>query len=35
MPKLNLGRVKGDPLTWDDLTDEQKASLKGQKGDIP
>lgn len=23
----------GDPLTWDDLTDEQKASLKGNKGD--
>ena len=27
MPKLNLGRVKGDPLTWDDLTDEQKQRL--------
>lgn len=24
---------KGDPLTWDDLTPEQKASLKGEKGD--
>lgn len=35
MPKLNLGRVKGDPLTWDDLTNEQKASLKGEKGDMP
>lgn len=31
--ELNLGRVKGDPLTWDDLTDEQKESLRGQKGD--
>ncbi len=26
---------KGDPLTWDDLTDEQKAFLKGEKGDTP
>lgn len=24
---------KGDPLTWDDLTEEQKASLVGPKGD--
>ena len=24
---------KGDALTWDDLTPEQKASLKGEKGD--
>ena len=24
---------KGDPLTWADLTDEQKAALKGEKGD--
>lgn len=24
---------QGDPLTWADLTDEQKASLKGEKGD--
>ena len=24
---------KGDPLTWNDLTEEQKASLKGEKGD--
>ena len=23
---------KGDPLTWDDLTEEQKASLKGEQG---
>ena len=23
----------GDPLTWDDLTEEQKASLKGERGD--
>ena len=31
-----LDGKKGDtgaPLTWDDLTDEQKASLKGNKGD--
>ena len=35
MPKINLGRVKGDPLTWDDLTEEQKASLKGEKGNTP
>lgn len=35
MPKINLGRVKGDPLTWDDLTDEQKLSLKGEKGNTP
>ena len=25
---------KGDPLTWADLTDEQKASLKGEKGEM-
>ena len=31
--EINLGRVKGDPLTWNDLTDEQKESLRGQKGD--
>lgn len=24
---------KGDPLTWDDLTEEQKAEIKGEKGD--
>lgn len=24
---------KGDPLTFDDLTDEQKQELKGEKGD--
>ena len=24
---------RSDPLTWDDLTAEQKASLKGEKGD--
>lgn len=35
MPQINLGRVKGDPLTWDDLTEEQKLSLKGEKGDMP
>ena len=28
-----LQGIQGDPLTWDDLTDEQKASLKGEKGD--
>ena len=28
-----LQGLKGDPLTWADLTDEQKASLKGEKGD--
>lgn len=35
MPKINLGRVKGEPLTWDDLTEEQKASLKGEIGKTP
>ena len=25
---------KGDPLTWADLTDEQKASLKGERGEM-
>lgn len=24
---------KGDPLTWNDLTEEQKAEIKGEKGD--
>lgn len=24
---------KGDPLTWEDLTEEQKAEIKGEKGD--
>ena len=28
-----LQGIKGDPLTWADLTNEQKASLKGEKGD--
>ena len=27
-----LQGIQGDPLTWDDLTDEQKASLKGEQG---
>lgn len=27
-----LQGIKGDPLTWADLTDEQKASLKGEQG---
>lgn len=35
MPQLNLGRVKGDPLTWEDLTEAQKLELKGDKGDMP
>ncbi len=35
MPSLDLGRVKGDPLTWEDLTEEQRLSLKGEKGDTP
>lgn len=33
MPKINLGRVKGDPLRYEDLTDAQKLELKGDKGD--
>ncbi|MCI8597925.1 MAG: hypothetical protein HFJ10_05725 [Lachnospiraceae bacterium] len=35
MPQINLGHVKGDPLTWEDLTEEQRLSLKGEKGDTP
>lgn len=34
--KLDSGELKGDkgdPLTWDDLTAEQKAEIKGEKGD--
>lgn len=31
--QMDLGRVKGDPLTWADLTEEQKESLRGEKGD--
>lgn len=30
---LDIGDVRGPALTWDDLTDEQKAALKGEKGD--
>lgn len=30
---LDLGDVRGPALTWADLTDEQKAALKGGKGD--
>lgn len=29
---LDLGDVRGTALTWDDLTEEQKASLKGETG---
>lgn len=29
---LDLGDVRGTALTWDDLTPEQKASLKGETG---
>ena len=29
----NIKGEKGDPLTWNDLTDPQKASLKGDPGD--
>ena len=28
-----LQGIQGDPLTWDDLTEEQKASLKGEQGE--
>lgn len=35
MPQLDLGRVKGDPFRYEDLTDEQKLELKGEKGDMP
>ena len=31
-PKGDKGD-KGDPLTWDDLTPEQKAALKGERGE--
>lgn len=31
--QIDLGRVKGEPLTWNDLTEEQKESLRGEKGD--
>lgn len=30
---IEFEHVKGDPLTWDDLTESQKASLKGEQGD--
>ena len=30
---LDLGDVRGPALTWSDLTEEQKAALKGAKGD--
>ena len=30
---LDLGDVRGPAITWGDLTDEQKAELKGEKGD--
>jgi hypothetical protein len=29
---LDIGDVRGLPLTWDDLTEAQKASLKGETG---
>ena len=35
MPKINLGRVKGDPFRYEDLTEAQKLELKGEKGDMP
>lgn len=35
MPQLDLGRVKGDPFLYEDLTEEQKLELKGEKGDMP
>ena len=35
MPKVNLGHVVGRALTWEDLTEEQKLSLKGEKGNTP
>lgn len=33
LAQIDLGKVKGDPLTWSDLTEEQKESLRGEKGD--
>lgn len=32
MATVNLGRVKGDPFTWDDFTTEQLEQLKGTPG---
>lgn len=32
MKEFNLGRVKGDALRFEDLTAEQKASLRGPQG---
>lgn len=35
MAEVNLGRVKGDPFTYDDFTEEQLAALKGTDGISP
>ena len=35
MAQVNLGRVKGDPFTYDDFTPEQLEALKGESGYSP
>ena len=35
MAQINLGRVKGDPFTYEDFTQEQLAALKGADGVTP
>ena len=35
MAQINLGRVKGDPFTYEDFTPEQLAALKGENGVTP
>lgn len=35
MAEVNLGRVKGDPFTYDDFTQEQLEALKGKDGVSP
>lgn len=35
MAEVNLGRVKGDPFTYEDFTAEQLAALKGSDGVSP
>lgn len=35
MAEVNLGRVKGEPFTYDDFTEEQLAALKGANGVSP
>ena len=35
MAEVNLGRVKGDPFTYEDFTAEQLSDLKGSDGVSP